>query len=138
MTVDAPAVGDRSYHTSVESDAGEYYADMLRSILRAIVVVFAGGWGIGAVGLAVFTVWYIKDRPAGAPWALEAAFGVGAFLVGIALLRFAWWMLYPPPQRPATDDIKMARQQWGTSPPAFLCILALAAIITVAVLQWSL
>jgi hypothetical protein len=109
---------------------------MLRDVLRAIVVLFSGGWGIGACFLGLMAIKYANDGLDGARWAKETALGVGLFLVGILLLAFAWWMLYPPaPRRPA-DDAEMKGRRAPRSPVALLCILGLAALIIVAVLGW--
>lgn len=111
---------------------------MLRSILRAIVVLFAGGWGIGACMLALLAFVDIRHHRPGDPWAEEAAFGVGAFFVGIALIWFAWWVLYPSPPRPPADDAEVSRQPASANPGALICILALMTLIVVAIKIWIL
>jgi hypothetical protein len=110
---------------------------MLRSILRAIVVVVSGGYGIGGVGLSLLIFSYLVDgRPAGEPWGQLAALGVGAFVVGIGLLGFAWRMLYPPGPQPPTGEAETNQRQAVRNPGAVVIILALAALIAVAI--WGL
>ena len=73
---------------------------MFKSIIRAIVVVFAGGWGIGACIGGYCWIAYANENLDGPRWAKETALGAGCFLIGVALIWLAGRTLYPPIPRP--------------------------------------
>lgn len=87
---------------------------MLRDLLRAILVLIVGGYGISAIGLALVAALYVVDHPPGAPLVLEAAVGgVVALPTGLALLWLARRFMYPPPtaRSQAESDEMGGRQQ---------------------------
>jgi hypothetical protein len=106
----------------------------LTSILRAIVVLCAGSWGIGACILGVFAIAFANDSLGAGRWAELTAFGVGLIVVGIALVWVAWRVLSPP--IPPTDDAELNQQKAFAIPRPVVVVLALAALFLVAVWSW--